>query len=732
MPSNRKVLNMSIIFNKELNIFHIFNNEISYYIYLNENGMLTNPYFGKRLDDIDIDSIFDISHDWQSHYFDNEKKEEEELKNIQFNSSPFIAPTSLAYDTRHNFIEINSEKGSRLDFRYISHRINKGKPKFDVLPFVRDDDEEASTLEFTLKEKQKEIYLQLSFTIFSDLNLIIRNTKLINKENSSIYIRRLDSLSQDFLRNDFDIIHFPGEWMFERQFCRESLEKGEKCIVSRTGRSSHENNPFVILLDKDANENYGEAYGFSFLWSGSFRFDIESSLTNVTRLTLGLGEELNFEIKSNDEFLVPEGIMVYSPYGTGNISRTLHDLIRNRIVKEANEKVYKEILLNSWEGCYLNFDTKKVLDYLDSANLIGTKLFVLDDGWFGKRDTDDRSLGDWFVNKSKINLDLVIEKCHELNMDFGIWIEPEMINQNSELYKKYPDFAGFLEHNESFLSRHQQFLNMGDDNCVDYIYGELEKLLSTYKIDYVKWDHNRIINDYYAKNLDIKNQGEFIYRNTLGYYKLIKKLREKFPNIHFQGCASGGGRFDLGTLFYFSDIWTSDENDPIQRLFIQYGTSFIYPFSVSGSHVNDNKITGFKEKCLIALFGSYGFELDPRKLSEKEIEEIKEVNEIYLKYHNDVVLKGDLYRLLSPFDMKYFAIDMVSKDKSKCLVLFSNLLKKGRNRFYLKLQGLDKNKSYKNSLDNKVHKGEFYLNVGLNLSKRLEEFETDLIVLEEA
>ena len=681
---------------------------------------------------MDIESISYESDDWYSCYHNHLTEKEECYRGLWLNSSPMLTPSDCRADTRAAFLSIEDNTNGKTDFRYVSHRIYKGKPTLSEMPYIRDEADESHTLELFLRDYIKDVELSVSLTVFENYNAIIRNTTLKNRSEQNFWLTRAMSISQDFARNDFDIIHFPGEWCFERQFRRESLTEGTKVISASAGRSSHEHNPFVMLADREANETNGEIYGFSFLYSGSFRCEAQCGKTGVTRLVMGIDDRhFKFEIPANSEFAFPEGLMVYSRHGFSDISLQMHDLIRERIVKDNNIEAYRSILLNSWEGCYMNFDTGKLIKLIRSAAKIGVELFVLDDGWFGKRDDDARSLGDWFVNKEKVNLERVIEECRTNNMRFGLWFEPEMANFDSELLRKNPEYAAVDFVSDPWLSRHQVPLNFADSQAVDCIYESMVKILEKYDIDYVKWDHNRTLEDYYAHNLDGAHQGEFYHRNTLGYYRLAQRLTERFPNIHFQGCASGGGRFDLGTLFYFPEIWTSDENDPVQRLFIQYGTSFAYPPSVMGAHVNDCSLTSCETKAAIALFGSYGFELDPNKLSADDVEQITRVNEIYHKYHTDVVLNGDLYRLISPFEGKAFAINMVSKDKRKALFLMVNLLKQLRQRKFVKLRGLNPKIYYRNSLDGKKHKGEYYMNVGLNLSKELSEFQSFLVVLEE-
>lgn len=721
---------MAIKFFKDRNLFHLYNSEFSYYVHIHESKAITCPYFGSYLDDIDLDQISVIGgEDWFSNYYDYEEKAEKKYENLYLNASKMLLPSYRAADVRPSFVKIDGLENNKLDFRYVSHKILKGKPQLVDMPYIRDDLSEAETLEITAKDFSKDVTIILSLSIFENYNVIIRNTKFINGTDKNLWLTKSMSLTQDFASANYDLIHFPGEWLFERQFRRERITEGTKVISSKTGRSSHEHNPFIMLADPSATETNGEVFAVSFMYSGAFKCEVNVGKVGVTRINIGIGD-FRYEVKSKESFIFPEGFIVYGKNGFESVSHQLHDLTRERIVRDNNEDVYRSILLNSWEGCYMDFNTEKVLNFITEGKKMGAELFVLDDGWFGNRCDDKRALGDWQVNEEKINLNKVIDECHKNGMKFGIWIEPEMANFDSNLLREHPEYAAVDVKSNPWLSRHQVMLNFANDEVVDYIYNVLEATLSRYEIDYIKWDHNRTMEDYFADNLDYLHQDEFYHRNTLGYYKLADRLTKRFANVHFQGCASGGGRFDFGTLFYFPEIWTSDENDPIQRLFIQYGTSFAYPPSVMGAHVNECNTASYKTKSEIALFGSYGFELDPRRVADKYIEQIKITNEIYKKYR-DVVLKGDLFRLSSPFETNEFSIIMVDKNKGKALFLMVNLLKRLRASRFIKLRGLNPNKKYINSFDNKTYKGSYYMEVGINMSKTLNEFESQLVVLEE-
>ncbi|MDE6401461.1 MAG: alpha-galactosidase, partial [Clostridiales bacterium] len=621
------------------------------------------------------------------------------------------------------------EKGgsTATEFIYSSHRIYNGKPKLKTLPCAHAD--EAQTLELTLDDRFGDVRLLLSFTVIKNSDVLLRNSVVKNVGKAEVIVERAYSAELDLPESGYDFIHFYGDWCLERFVERAPLINGLTEISSNFGRSSHEHNPFGILCDKHTTENAGEAFAFSLVYSGNFTLSANVDKWRRTRVLMGINDEdFRVALAPKTEFEAPEGVLVYSDSGLNGISHAMHDFVRDNIITYKKAAFARPVLFNSWEGCYLDFDTRSILDYIDSAKKIGAELFVLDDGWFGKRDTDAAALGDWYVNTDKIDLKRVIEKCRSLGMKFGIWFEPEMINPDSELYKRHGEYALGKPDTDRTLSRHQLALDMTNDGAVDALFDMMSRILDEYQIDYIKWDHNRSIGEIYGAKAAY---GETYHKIIVGTYKLLDRLQKKYPNIFFEGCASGGGRFDLGMLYYNPQIWTSDETDPVQRLFIQYGTSYGYPPSCMGAHISKNKMMSYTDKGRIALFGTYGMEMDPCTLNDSEIAEVNAVNEIYHKYHNEVIANGDFYRLCSPFEGNYAAMMSVAKDKTKAIVLFANLLKENNRYRFVKLSGLDENKLYKNSLDGKVYDGAYYMRVGLNLSVWLEEFRTYLVILEE-
>ena len=720
-------MNSYIEFNSKTKLFTLGNKFFQYKFFINSKNYLQHIYFGKPIKDFEFDETINLNWDWSKTYLDENDVEHLYEDNYYNDRSLMEVPSQGAMDKRGSLVKIRDKNGSTYTkFKYVSHVIYNGKPILKTLPSSHTSTDECKTLEIHLKEESRNVEMILCYTIFDNLSIIVRNTKIVNKSNEIINLLKANSICVNLPESNFDLIHFHGDWCMERFKERKPLSNLKNVIESNYGRSSHEKNPFVILCDKQTNEQNGRAFAFSFVYSGNFKIEVNVDKWRSTRVLMGINDEdFDFTLKENDEFEFPEGVIVYTEEGLNGISHNMHDFVRNNLIKYKNAKKHRPLLFNAWEGCYLDFNTQVILDYMEQAKSVGSELFVLDDGWFGKRDSDDRSLGDWFVYEDKLNLKKVIDKCHDLGMKFGIWFEPEMINSNSELYRKNPNYALGGKGNERTLSRHQLVLDTTNEQAINDVFDMMCNILDNYDIDYVKWDHNRNVGEISSA----VSYGETYHRLILGTYKLLDMLQKKYPNVFFEGCASGGGRFDLGMLYYNPQIWTSDETDPVQRLFIQYGTSYAYPLSTMGSHISKSKMTSFKTKAHIALFGTYGIEMNHCTLTKEDKKEIQEVNELYHKYHNDVIANGDLYRLSCPFETNYMSMMSVSKDKNNALVLFVNKMKENNRYRFLKLQGLDRNCKYLNNYDNKTYYGDYYMNVGINLTRWLDEFSSFVIVL---
>lgn len=713
-------------------IFRLDNKYFSYILYADKQNILRHLYYGNPLNDFEVDDLTYIARDWSNTYYNaNEEKEHIYEDNYNSMASHVEVASDGNNDKKGSTICIHQKDGSfYTDFRYESYRIYQGAPKSDVLPYIHSKD--CESIEFTLRDILSHAKMLLTFTIHEDSPVITRSTELFNDSDDSIDLNRIMSLTLDLSNTELDLFNFHGDWALERFVERTKVPHGTTVISSRYGRSSHVENPFCILATPNSNENYGECYGFNLLWSGNFRFEVTKGRYQDIRVNYGI-EDTNFSylLKPNESIELPQAIFSYSSNGLNHLSQSFHDFIRNHIVPEGCFGKYRPIIFNSWEGCFMDFTTDSIINYMNSAKEIGAELFVLDDGWFGHRNDDTSSLGDWYVNTKKIDLKKVIDHCHNIGMKFGLWFEPEMINADSDLYKAHPEYVLGHRMSEMCLGRHQFVLDTANDNAVTDVVKQVNSILDTYDIDYVKWDNNREVSDNFSQYLNRDRQESVDYLMTLGTYRMYREIVESHPSIFFEGCASGGGKFDLGVLRYFPQIWCSDETDPVQRLYIQYGTGYGYPLSTISSHVSKCPVTSYQSKSNIAFFGTYGYEFNPTKLTDSEKEELKENASRYHRIHQDVILEGDMYRLSSPFDSNYFCEFSVSKNKDKALLLFANILKEGNYYRFVKLPGLDPDKMYINSYDNKVRSGNYYANVGMNFIRWLNEFDTILVEFEE-
>lgn len=724
---------MKITFHEATRLFRLENNQFLYAFFIDGQGYLRHLYCGKPVAEFDYSSLCDFGFDWAKTYLSPSGKEEIFSDNYYSDRSLLEVGSEGKNDKRGSLVAIRQEDGSFLtDFVYVSHRIYFGFPALANLPYAFAKDQEAQSLELTLKEVRSGLLLKLTYTLLGELPLLVRTEVLQNETKNDVEVRKAMSLELDLPDQGYDLLHFYGTWSRERNVERKPLGDGLTIIESRLGRSSHEENPLNILAEKDTDENQGSCYGFNLIYSGDFRMAANCDKSGSTRVLLGINEtDFSYVLKPQEAFELPQGIITYSSEGFNRLSQTFHSFIQDHLIRYANAKAYRPLIFNSWEGCYMDFSTEKILSYLKTAKEIGAELFVLDDGWFGKRNSDGSSLGDWEVNQSKIDLRKVIDSCHEQGMKFGLWFEPEMVNPDSDFYRSHPHCSLGHEDSQKELSRHQLALDLSNDSLVDEIAASVNRILDSYPIDYVKWDNNRTIADNYSYHLGKDEQGKISYLLTLGYYRLCKKIIDSHPQIFFEGCASGGGRFDLGSLAYFPQIWCSDETDPVQRLYIQYGTSYGYPLSTMGSHVSKSPVSSYKTKADVALFGSYGYEFDPTKLSTEDKQQLIPNLDLYHDMGNSVIQNGTLYRLRSPFTEGALSWISVSSDQTKAIFLYVTLRKQNSSSRFIRLLGLDPKKRYRNSLDKKAYSGDYYREIGLNLSFWMEEFQSTLVVLKE-
>jgi len=708
-----------ITFDSKTRIFHLNNKYLSYIVYLNDQGLLETLYFGKPISGIDDPTCLRRSAEWHdsSFYYDNvEKIEKRYSDGFKNNSAPLEIGSHGTFDKRFAPFVIKRPNGSyETDFRYISHDIYKGILPLQDLPHVRKGD--FSTLEFLLKEAETDVYLHYYLSIAEDKSILVKSFKIVNEERSQCKILRAMSLQLDLPRSSYKLAHFHGRWQSERNYQENEIFDGVQEISSNYGRSSHEENPFVYLFEKSADLDHGEVIGFNFIYSGNFKFRVQKGYSGATHITYGINDEdFEWTLEKGEAFQTPQAVIAYSSDGVDQMSQAFHSFIKDNLLSSKND-LPKRIPFNSWEGCFFDFDTQTVLDYIDDGARIGTELFVLDDGWFGKRNSDNAGLGDWQVNKDKIDLHKIIDHCHKKGIAFGIWFEPEMVNYDSDLYRTHPDYVLADNKNKTLTCiRHQFHLDFSNPEVIDNIYNQMKAFLDEYEINYIKWDCNRIISEHFSEIYPKDRQGEIYHRVMLGYYDLLGRICDEYPDILIEGCASGGGRFDLGTLYYTPQIWASDESDPAVRMEINYNTSLGYPLSTIGAHVNASPVSDYKTKANLALFGTYGYEMNPNKLSKEEISTLSEVADAYHKYHKDVIENGKLYHLLSPSFGNWMSMQCVSQDKTSSLVIVMNRKKELDRYRFLKLKGLDPDRKYFNDYENAVHTGEYLMNIGINFS----------------
>ncbi len=562
---------------------------------------------------------------------------------------------------------------------------------------------EADTLEIDLFDKVLQCQLTLTYTIYQDRNVISRHARFVNIGKEDYFLDQAMSMSLDLPDDQFEMIHLQGAWAREGHLEKKRLSKGIQSIYSNRGASSHVFNPFLALKRFQTDEQKGEVYGFSLVYSGNFLAQVEVDTYNVSRVTMGINPfQFKWKLAAGESFQTPECIMVYSDHGLNGMSQTFHKLYRDRLARGYWRDKTRPILINNWEATYFDFNEDKVLQIAKTAKDLGIELFVLDDGWFGKRDDDSSSLGDWFEYEEKLpnGIEGLAEKVEELDMRFGLWFEPEMVCKDTRLFEEHPDWIIATPNRRVSHGRNQFVLDFSRCEVVDHLFNLMDQIISKSKISYIKWDMNRHITEAFSQALPTDQQGEVYHRYILGVYDLYERLIEKYPEILFESCAGGGARFDPGMLYYAPQTWTSDDTDAVERLKIQYGTSMIYPLSSIGSHVSDipnhqvGRMTPIDTRAAVAYFGTFGYELDITKLSDQEKGQVRE-QVAFFKENRKLIRNGEFHRLLSPFDDNITAWMVVSEDKTEALVGYYKVLAKPNEPYQrIKLTGLDPNQLY--------------------------------------
>lgn len=711
---------MPIYYDESKKAFHLQAKNTSYMMQIVKEGYLAHVYWGKKV----RNSRFPNSLRYRDRGFSANPNKDD--RTFSLDTLPLEYPAYGNTDFRKPAIHVGSEDGARItDLRYKDHEIIKGKPSLQGLPATYvEDQSEAETLRITLVDDLTQLSATLSYTVYHHLDVITRSVYIQNHGEQDLKLHKVASMNIDIRDTNFEMINLPGAHERERDIERLPLRRGIQSIGSLRGSSSHQQNPFLALVRPETTETTGEAYGFSFVYSGNFEASVEVDQTLQSRVTMGLSSfDFSWHLASGEDFQTPEVVMVYSSEGLGEMSRTYHTLYRERLARGKHRDSERPILINNWEATYFDFNASSILDIANEANGIGIELFVLDDGWFGKRDDDTSSLGDWVVDKSKLpdGLNNLANQIREKGMQFGLWFEPEMVSPDSDLYRENPDWCLHVPNRRRSESRNQLVLDFSRKDVCEEIVKRLSNILENAPISYVKWDMNRNMTEIGSKLLPPHRQQETAHRYMLGLYWVLEELTSKFPNILFESCSGGGGRFDPGMLYYMPQTWTSDNTDAIARLKIQYGTSLVYPTSSMGAHVSASpnhqvgRTTPLQTRANVAMGGNFGYELDITKLPMEELEELRKQITLYKSIRKTIQF-GDLYRLVSPFESQNYATLHVNKEKSEAVLIYVHVLAEANGPFHrVKLAGLDPNKDYKILETNEIFGGDELMNMGLNM-----------------
>ncbi len=693
---------MAIQFHEKAREFHLYNKEVSYIMKIMENGQIENLYYGKRIKDRED---FSYLHEEISRPLTSVNVPEPGVLSMEYTKQEY--PSYGTGDYRSPAFTVLQEDGSRISaFAYVGHNIFNGKKELKPLPATyAESDEEAQTLEIILYDDLIDTELVLSYTIYEEHPVITRNARFTQKGTEKIVLERALSMSVEFGDMDFEMVHLAGAWARERYVKTRKLEMGIQSIQNLHGTgSSAEHNPFLALKRPHTTESQGEVYGFSLVYSGNFLAQTEVTTFDLTRVTMGIHPEgFSWELNQGETFQTPEVVMVYSDQGLNKMSQVYHRLYRTRLMRGYWRDKARPILLNNWEATYFDFNEEKILNIAKKAKEVGVELFVLDDGWFGARNDDYRGLGDWYVNLEKLpdGISGLSRKIEALGLKFGLWVELEMVNKDSDLYRAHPDWIIGAPGRFESHGRHQHVLDFSRKEVVDYIYEMISKVLRESSISYIKWDMNRYMSEPYSRGASAAHQGMVMHKYILGVYDLYTRLTTEFPEILFESCASGGARFDPAMLYFAPQTWTSDDTDASERVKIQYGTSMVYPVVSMGSHVSAVpnhqllRTTPLETRGNVAYFGTFGYELDLNLLSDEEIEMVKKQITFMKQYRDLIQVEGDFYRLLSPFAGNDAAWMVVSRDQTEAIAGFYQRLNKiNASWLRLRLQGLSEDSLY--------------------------------------
>ena len=718
---------MAITFNETTRIFTITTAHTTYQMQADAQGYLLHLYYGAR-----TAGEMDYLLNYGDRGFSGNPNSAGSDRTYSLDALPQEYPSLGTGDFRNYALNIENADGSQCcNPVYITHEIAAGKYTLKGLPFVRAEENEAETLKIILEDPVTKVELHLLYGVLEKEDIITRSVIIKNAGKAPVTVKKAQSACLDFLHGDYDLIKFHGRHAMERNMERMPVSHESTRIGSRRGTSSHQYNPGVILAGKNTNEDSGSCYGMLFVYSGNFLVEAEKDQYDQTRIQMGLTDELfAYPLEAGAEFTAPEVILSYTNKGLSRLSQQYHHCIMNHICQGKYVHANRPVLINSWEAAYFDFTGDTIVELAKEAKALGIDMVVMDDGWFGKRNDDNSSLGDWYVNEEKLGgtLTKLIERVNAEGVKFGIWIEPEMVSEDSDLYREHPDWAITIPGRKPVRSRNQLVLDFSRKEVRDEIFKRICAVLDQGNVEYIKWDMNRSLADIYAPNVT--------YDYVLGVYDFLEKLTNRYPDILIEGCSGGGGRFDAGMLYYTPQIWCSDNTDAINRTRIQYGTSFFYPVAAMGSHVSavpnhqTGRVTSMHTRGVAAMSGTFGYELNPALLNAKEKAEIRAQLAQYREYQ-ELIREGDYYRLSNPFQDNFAAWMVVSDDRSKALVSVIRLTAEANPpAAYVTLKGMEEDAFYREKTTGKVYPGAALMEAGILLPAAVSEYEAYQIELE--
>ena len=717
---------MGIVYSKADRTFTIQTKNTTYQMQVDPYGFLLHLYYGKKTDG----SCMDYLLTYYDRGFSGNPFDAGDDRTYSMDALPQEYPSYGTGDYRSTALIVENADGSTAcDLRYRSHHIFNGKYKIPGLPAVYADETESQTLEIVMEDAVTGVEVTLQYGVLPDYDVITRSEKIVYRGEGKIFIRKAQSACLDFVQGKYDLLTFYGRHAMERTMQREPVVHGSHVIGSVRGTSSHQYNPMMILADEHTTDQYGNCYAMSFVYSGNFKGETLKDQFGQTRALMGLQDEMfSYPLAEGETFYTPEVLLTFSGSGMNLLSQNLHRCIRQHICRGKYKESVRPVLVNSWEAAYFDFDGDTLYELAKEAKNAGIDMLVLDDGWFGKRDDDNSGLGDWFVNEKKLGGTLgdLIKKINDLGVKFGIWVEPEMISEDSNLYREHPDWALTIPGRNPVHARNQLVLDFSRKEVVDHIFDQICKVLDQGNIEYVKWDMNRSLMDVFSRGTE--DQGRVMYDYVLGLYDFLERIVTRYPDLLIEGCSGGGGRFDAGMMYYTPQIWCSDNTDALDRLQIQYGTSFGYPVSAVGSHVSavpnhqTGRITSLHTRGVVAMAGTFGYELNLGKLSEEEKQEIRLQVEEYRKFA-PLIQTGLYYRLSDPAREEYAAWAFVSEDQKE--VLLNVVLQEIHGNMtvnYVKLQGLKCSAIYRDTETGKSYNGAALMEAGIPMPVEMGEF----------